>query len=195
MLLRTDDFGAVFTSHVGANLNLVGVQHRSNTNAHIAVKTVEDVDFEIIEQAIAEESRLPSDARIVRLTIYEGTISVFTLYDCGGLTGSMRFASKDGQAVQTSHTAEQNIESKQILIPSGDFDGSSFLSHPTQRLTLSYTTANSATTVVADLSVAKDTYITITATSEDDTATSSFEIILENPLDVSAPCIELVAAN
>lgn len=195
MLLRPDDYGAVFTLRVRANLNLVGVQHRSNTNAYNAVKTVEDVDFEIIEQAIAEESTLPNDARIVKLTIYAGTSSVFTLYDFGGLTGSMRIASKDGQAVPISYIAEQNIESKQMLMTTGDFDGSSFLSHPTQRLTLSYTTANSATTVEAVLSVAEDTCIAINATSEDDTATSSFEIILENGLGVSAPCIELVAAN
>ena len=190
-----DGVEAVFTSQVRTSLHLAGVQRKSTTRIRGIIHTVEDVDYERIEQAIAEESWSPSDARILKFTLDAGPGSVITLYDLGGVKGSYRLAKKSGEAVLTVTIPEPSDDTTQFLLNNTDFNGTSLLTRPTQRLTLSYTTANPATTVEADRSVAEDTRITITATSEDCSATSSFEIVIGSGLGISDPCIRLVAAN
>ena len=195
MQLRGEGVGALLTAQARSSLHLAGVEHKSTTKTRRSVQTVDDVDYELIEQAIAEESGTPSDARIVKFTLDAGPASVVTLYDFGGLTGSLRIANQSGEATVTATISKPGDERKQVLIDNTDFDGTSLLTRPTPGLTLSYTTANPATTVKADVSVEEDTRITITATSEDCSATSSFEIILASSLGIGAPRIALVAAN
>ena len=177
--------GGVFTSQIRPNFHLAGVQHNHTTKTRRAVQTVEDVDYEYIEQAIAEEPSSPSDARIVKFTLDAGLGSVFTLYDLGGLDGTYRLAKKSGKAVLTASIPEPSSDEKYVLVNNSEFDGTSLLSGATGQLTLSPTPMNPATTVRTDLSNAEDRVITITATSEDGTATSSFEIIFDSSLGIN----------
>ena len=180
-----DHFGSVFTSQLRSNFHLAGVHHKNTTKARRAVHTVEDVDYEHIETAIAEEPTSPSDARIVKFTFDAGPGSVFTLHDFGGLTGTFRLAEKSGKAVLTASFTEPSSGEKQILINNSEFDGSSILSSQINQLTLSYTPVNPSTTVETEISHAEDTVITITATSEDGTGTSSLEFIFDSSLGIN----------
>ena len=180
-----DHFGSVFTSQLRSNFHLAGVHHKNTTKARRAVHTIEDVDFEQIDQAIVREPKSPTDARIVKFTLDAGPGSIFKLYDFGGLTATFRLAKKSGKAVLTASITEPNSGEKQILINNSGFDGSSFLSSGTNQLTLSYTPVNPATTVETDISHAEDTVITITATSEDGTATSSLVFIFDSSLGIN----------
>ncbi len=179
-----NDFGRVFTSQVRLSFHLAGIHHQDTTTVRSAVHTVEDVDYEYIEQAIAAEPTSPSDARIAKFIFDAGPGSVFTIYDLRGLSGKYRLSSNSGKVALTANIPEPNHGDKQVLVNSSEFDGSSFLSSGTDQLTLSYFPVNPATTVETDISDVEDTIITITATSEDGTATSSFELIFDNSLDV-----------
>ena len=192
---RGDDVGTVLKTQVRSNIHLAGVRHQTTNTVRATIDSTEHIDDELIEQAITEESGPPSEARIVKFTLDAGPGSVVTLYDLGGVKGSYRFAKKSGEAVLTATIPEPSGDTTQLLLNKSEFDGTSLLSCPTPRLTLSYTTANPATTVKADVSVEEDTHITITATSEDRSATSSFEIIIGSGLGIGAPRIALVAAN
>ena len=187
--------GAYSTLQSRSSFHLAGVHHKDTTKAYRAVHTVENVDYEYIEQTIAEEPRSPSDARIVKFTLDAGPGSVFTLYDLGGLNGTYGLAKRTGRAVLTASIPEPISDEKWVLINNSGFDGSSFLSSGTNHLTLSYTPANPATTVQTYLSCAEDTAITITATSEDGTATSSFEIVFDNSLGINVTPTRQAPAN
>ncbi len=182
---RVDNSGGVFTSQVRFSFHVAGVHHKETTKARRAVHTVEDVDYESIEQAIAEESTSPSDARIVKFIFDAGPGSVFTLYNLGGLNGTFRLANRSGEAVLTASIPEPGSGEKYVLINNSEFDGSSMFRSETNQLTLSYTRVNPATTVSSAISDAEDTVITITAASEDGTATSSFEIIFDRSLGIN----------
>ena len=180
-----DNSGGIFTAQVRSSFHLAGDHHQETTKTSRAVHTVEDVDFECIEQAIAEEPTSPSDARIAKFTLDAGPGSVFTIYDLGGLNGAFRLAKKSGKAVLTASIPEPGSDEKSVLINNSEFDGSSILSSGTNQLTLSYTRVNPSTTVSSAISDAEDTVITITAASEDGTATSSFEIIFDRSLGIN----------
>ena len=108
MQRRGDDVGAVFTAQARSSFHLAGVEHKGITTTRRTVQTLEDVDDESIEQAVAEQSGPPSDARIVKFTLDAGPGSVVTLYDLGGLTASFRIANKSGQAILTASIPRTN---------------------------------------------------------------------------------------
>ena len=124
--------------------------------------TVEDVDYEQIEQAIAEEPTSPGDARIAKFIFDAGPGSAFTIYDLRGLTGKYRLSERSGRAVLTASVAQPSSSERLILVDSSEFDGSSILSGGTNQLTLSFTPVNTATTVETAISDAEDTVMTIT---------------------------------
>ena len=190
-----DNSGGIFTAQVRSSFHLAGVHHKETTKARRAVRTVEDADYESIEQAIAEDPTSPSDARIVKFIFDAGPGSIFTLYDLGGLNGAFRLVKKSGKAVLTASIPEPGSGEKYVLIDNSEFDGSSILSSGTNQLTLSYTRVNPATTVETAISDAEDTVITITATSEDGTATSSFEIIFDRSLGINVTRTGRVPGN
>ena len=175
---------SVFESQVRSIFHLAGVHHRETTKSRTAVHTVEDVNYERIEKAIAEEPTSPSDARIVKCIFDAGPGSVFTLYDLSGLNGKYGLSRRSGKAVVTASSPKPGSGDREVLINCSEFDGSSFLSSETDHLRLSHTPANPATTVRTNISDSADKVITITATSEDGTANSSFEIIFDSSLGI-----------
>ena len=177
--------GGGLTSQARSNFHLAGVDHKNTNTVRRAVQIVEDIDYEYIERAIAAEPRSPSDARIVKFVLDAGPGSVITIYDLGGLNGTYRLAKKSGQAVLTANISDPDSDEKQVLIDNSEFDGLSLLSSEINHVTLSYVRPNPATTVRTDLSNAEDGLITITATSEDGTANSSFEIIFDSSLGIN----------
>ena len=177
-----DNSGGIFTSQVRFSFHLAGVHHKETIKTRRAAHTVEDVDYEQIEQAIAEEPTSPGDARIAKFIFDAGPGSAFTIYDLRGLTGKYRLSERSGRAVLTASVAQPSSSERLILVDSSEFDGSSILSGGTNQLTLSFTPVNTATTVETAISDAEDTVMTITATSEDGTVTSSFEVIFDSSL-------------
>ena len=195
MTRSADHSAGVFTSQVRSSFHLAGVHHKETTKTRRAVDNVDDVDYEYIEKAIAEEPTSPSDARIVKFIFDGGPGSKFTLYDLGGLNGIYRIAKRSNSAVLTASIPEPRGDDKQVLINNSNFDGSSFLSSGTNQLNLSYTLANPAAAVHTDLSDAEETVITITATSEDVTSTSSFKIIFDSSLGINVTPTRQAPAN
>ena len=184
-----------FTSEAKSSFHLAGVEHKHTTKVRRAVQTVEDVDYEYLEQTIAEKSKSPSDARIVKFILDAGPGSVITLYDLGGLIGTYRLAKRSGKAVLTATVSDPDSDERVVLLDNSEFDGVSFLSGETDQLTLSYTRANPATAVQTELSDAEDTVLTITATSEDGTATSSFKIVFDSSLGINVTPTGSAPAN
>ncbi len=180
-----DHSGDVFTSQVRSNFYLAGVHHKDTTTTRRASHTVEDVDYDYIERAIAELPTSPSDARIVRFTLNAGPGSTFTAYDLDGLSGTYRLTKESGKAVLKAAIPEPTRKAKYVLINNSGFDGSSFLSDDTTQLTLSCTTANPAATRDITLAEEGDKRITITATSVDGTATSSFGVVFDRSLGIN----------
>ena len=177
--------GIVLTSQVRSNFHLEGAHHKDTSTSRRASHTVEDVDYEYIEQAIADLPTFPSDARIVKFTLNAGPGSTFTVYDLDGLSGTYRLAKESDKAVLQADVLEPSNDVKYVLINNSGFDGSSFLSDETNEVTLSCRTANPAATGKIDLSNAKHTRITVTATSVDGTATSSFEVVFDSSLGIN----------
>ena len=182
---RSTDPSEAFTLQVRSRFHLKAIQHKDTTTVHMSVQTVDDIDHTYIEQAIAEGSSSPSDARIVKFTLDRGPGSIFTIYDLDGLIGAYRIRKESGNVVLKVRSHKSSIDQRVVLIDNSDFDGSSLLSNTTNQLTLSYTKMNPNTTVQTEVSNAGDTIFTITATSEDGTATSSFEIIFDSSLGIN----------
>ena len=180
-----DHSGGVFTSQVRSNFHLAGVHHKDTTTSRRASHTVEDVDYNYIERAIAELPTSPGDARIVWFTLDAGPGSTSTVYDLGGLSGTYRLTKKSGKVVLKPEIPEPDSEAKYVLINNSEFDGSSFLSEGTNQLTLSCRTANPAASGTIELSDAEHKRITVTATSVDGTATSSFEVVFDSSLGIN----------
>ena len=180
-----DHSGDVFTSQVSSNFHLAGVHHKDTTTTRRASHTVEDVDYDYIERAIAQLPTSPSDARIVRFTLNAGPGSTFTAYDLDGLSGTYRLTKESGEAVLKAEIPEPDSGAKYVLIDNSGFDGSSFLSEGTNQLTLSCRTANPAASGTIKISDAEHKRITVTATSVDGTATSSFEVVFDSSLGIN----------
>ena len=177
--------GGVFTSQVRADFHLAAVHHKDTTTSRRAAYTVEDVDYDYIERAIAELPASPGDARIVRFTLNAGPGSTFTVYDLDGLSGTYRLTKKSGKVVLRAEIPEPNSSAKYVLVNNSEFDGSTLLSDDTSQLTLSCTTANPAATGEITLAEEGEKRITITATSVDGAATSSFEVVFGRSLGIS----------
>ena len=94
-----DHLGGVFTSQVRSNLHLAGFHHKATRTTRRASHTVEDVDYDHIERAIAELPTSPSDARIVSFTLNAGPGSTFTAYHLDGFSGTYRLSKESGEAV------------------------------------------------------------------------------------------------
>ena len=182
--LNADHSDGVLTAHVRADLHLAGVHHRDTHTTRRASHTVEDVDYDYIERAIAELPTSPSDARIVRFTLNAGPGSTFTAYDLDGLSGTYRLTKESGKAVLKAEVPEPDGEAKYVLINNSEFDGTSFLSDETDEVTVSCRTANPAATGDITLAEDGDTRITITTTSMDGTDTSSFEVVFDRSLGI-----------
>ena len=175
----------MFTSQVRSNFHLAGVHHKDTTTSRRASHTVEDVDYDYIERVIAELPTSPSDARIVRFTLNAGPGSTFTAYDLDGLSGTYRLTKESGKAVLKAKIPDPGSEAKYLLIDNSGFDGSSLLREATNQVTLSCRTANPAASGTIELADAEHRRITVTATSVDGTATSSFEVVFDSSLGIS----------
>ena len=180
-----DHPGDVFTLQVRSSFHLAGVHHKDTTTTRRASHTVEDVDYDYIERAMAELPTSPSDARIVTFTLNAGPGSTFTAYDLDGLSGTYWLTKESGEAVLKAEIPEPDSGAKYVLIDNSGFDGSSFLREGTNQLTLSCRKANPAASGTIELSDAQHGRITFTATSVDGTATSSFEVIFESSLGIN----------
>ncbi len=66
---NSDHPRGTFTAQLRADLRLAGVHQNNTTKARRAVQSVEDVDYEHIERAIADEPTTANDARIARVTL------------------------------------------------------------------------------------------------------------------------------
>ena len=192
---QRDGVGPVLEARVQSIFHLAGVDHEHRTKIRRTVQTLEDVDHQILEHSIAEERGSPSDARIIKFTLDGGPGSIFSVYDFGGLAGTYRIAAQSGEAVVTAVFPESVVSSRQVLIDNSQFDGSSFLNSPPRQLKLSYTTANPLTKIELKPSDPRGTRVTITATSEDGTAESSFEIAFGAGLGISAQRINQIEAS
>ena len=165
-----------------SNFHLAGVHHKHTTTSRRASHTVEDVDYDYIERVIAELPTSPSDARIVRFTLNAGPGSTFTAYDLDGLSGTYRLTKESDEAVLKAEIPDPDSEAKYVLIDNSGFDGSSLLGEATNQVTLSCRTANPAASGTIELADAEHRRITVTATSVDGTATSSFEVVFDSSL-------------
>ncbi|MDE0614624.1 MAG: hypothetical protein OXI32_09440 [bacterium] len=175
-----------FTAQLRADLRLAGVHQINTTKARRAVQAVEDVDYEHIEWAIANEPTTSNDARIARVTLDAGPGSKITLYDLGGLDGTYRLTKESGKATLKVNIPEPDKE-KFVLVNNSNFDGTSLLEDKTGQLTISCAAVNPSATARTDLTGGKgtDTTVTITATSADGTETSTVEIVFDASLGIN----------
>ena len=180
---------------VQSHFHLAGVEHKQTTKIERAVQELEEVDDEILEQAVAEEQGLPNDSRIIKLTLDGGPDSTITLYDFGGLAGLMQIRYRSGEAIVSVNFSDPESKFRAVVVDNSNFDGSSIVYSSSRRLKLLYRAANPLTRVEWKLCDADLTRGTVTAVSEDGTATSTFEIALDAGLGINAQQIELVSAN
>ena len=181
--------------NIRLRLRLSGTHHKSSTTRKAAVMSVAAVNREAIEDAIRAEPRVTNDARIAKLIIDGGPGTVTHVYCFEGIWGQIRFKAVSGGAslnVQASHPGNTSI----ILCNNFGFDGQFKLSHSAQQLILTVVPMNPAATVEIDhpcrnpdlpqnhvtLSPTEDTQVTVTATSEDGTQTSSCTVVIDRAL-------------
>ena len=188
--------GLALNANMRARLHLSGTRHESSVKRERAVSRVATTDYEAIDAAIRAEPRVPNDSRIVKLTIDGGPRTITRIYCLEGIWGIIKYKSVPGRASLTV-SAPHPDDTAFVHYDNTDFDGQFRLGHSTQQLILDVVPMNPAATVKIDhpnrnpdlpqnhitLSPTEDTHVTVTATSEDGTQASSFEILIER-----APC-------
>lgn len=187
--------GMPSTVNIRPRLHISGTRHKSSTLRTVAASTITTADYEAVEAAIRAEPRAADDARIVKLTIDGGPGTISRLYCLEGLWGRITLAAVSGEATvrfQASHPDDTT----RIVGSNTEFDGQFKLSHSEQQLILTVVPMNPAASVeIAQprrnpnlpsnhvmLSPTEDTHVTITATSEDGTSSSSLELVIESAL-------------
>ena len=190
--------GVPHSTNMRARLHLSGIQHKSSRRRQIAVNEVAAVDHEAISEAIRAEPRLPDDARIAKVTIDGGPGTITRIYCLEGIWGEIRLVAVPGGAslrLRASHPGDAS-KVPMVLCSNADFDGQFKLTHSAQQLILTVEPMNPAATVEIDqpcrnpnlpqnhvsLSPMDDTKVTVTATSEDGTQTTSLEIVIDRAL-------------
>ena len=190
--------GMSLSTNMRARLHISGTQHKSSQKLQIAVNKVASVDHEAISEAIRAEPPVPDDARIAKVTIDGGPGTVTDVYCLEGMWGEIRFSAVEGGAsmrFQAPHPGG-GPEVPMVLCSNADFDGQFKLTHSAQQLILTVVPMNPAATVAIDqpcrnpnlppnhvtLSPIEDTRVTVTATSEDGTQTTSLEIVIDQAL-------------
>ena len=183
------------TSKARVRLHLSGTRHTSSTSLRAAVNTVATVDNQAIEAAVRAEPPAPNDSRIAKITIDGGPGTIIHIYCLEGIRGGATYKAVPGGArvrFRVSHPSD----TARFLYSTTEFDGRFTLSHPAHQLILDVVPINPAATVTIDhphhntdlpqhhitLSPSEDTHVTVTATSQDGTQASSFEIIIEREL-------------
>ena len=190
--------GISLSTNMRARLHFSGTQHKSSLKRQIAVNEVATVDHETIDKAIKAEPRVPDDARIAKIEIDGGPGTVTRIYCLEGIWGEVRLVAVPGGAslrFSAPHRGDApNVPV--VLCSNADFDGQFKLTHSAQQLILTVVPMNPAATVEIDqpcrnphlppnhitLSSTEDTKVTVTATSEDGTQTTSFEITIDRAL-------------
>ncbi len=187
--------GLALHANMRARLHLSGTRHESSVKRERAVSRVATTDYEAIDAAIRAEPRVPNDSRIVKLTIDGGPRTITRIYCLEGIWGIIEYKSVPGRASLTV-SAPHSDDTAFVHYDNTDFDGQFRLSHSTQQLILDVVPMNPAATVEIDhphrnpdlaqnhitLSPTEDTHVTVTATSEDGTQASSFEILIDKAL-------------
>ena len=187
--------GLSLNINMRARLHLSGTRHESSTKRSTAVSDVATPDYEAIDAAIRAEPRVPNDSRIAKVTIDGGPGTITRIYCLEGIWGIITYRSVSGRAslrVSAPHPGNTAL----ILWDNTGFDGQFRLVHSAQQLILDAVPMNPAATVEIDhpnrnpdlsqnhitLSPTEDTCVTVTATSEDGTQASSFEIVINRAL-------------
>ena len=187
--------GASPHANMRPRLHLSGTRHESSTTRKVAVSDVATPDYEAIDAAIRAEPRVPNDSRIAKVTIDGGPGTITRVYCLEGIWGIIKYKSVSGRA-SLKYNGSHPGDTALILGNNADFDGQFRLSHSAQQLILDVVPMNPAATVKIDhphrnpdlpqnhitLSPIEDTCVTVTATSEDSTQASSFEIIIDRAL-------------
>ena len=180
------------TTQIRPSIHLAGVHNQNTRKLRVAEHTVEDMDYEHIEQAIADISPSPSDARIVKAALDVNPGGRITIYDLDGIDGTHRLVLQESSQLVLSSRIE--VSDNPVDAANGarllhrnfsEFDEASFLHSATTDVTLLCTQANPATTVTMACSDSGHTTITATATSEDGTDTSAFEIVFDKNLGIN----------
>ena len=186
------------SSQLQGSFLVTGVREDNIAMTRLVSQVAEDVDYESIEREIAVEPRSASDARIAKFVLDGGPGNIIRTYDLGGINGTYRVANKCGRAtLKASIPKPDDNEQIARLHCLTEFDGTFNLSNENQ-LIVSVTPMNPAATVTIDppdaapdlpghrvrLSETEDTQITVTATSEDGSATSGFTISIDRDLYV-----------
>ena len=121
--------------------------------------------------------------------------TVAHIYCLEGIWGTIRLKAARGGATVGIRGSDPDHNAR-VLFGNGGFDGQFKLSHTDQQLILTVIPMNPAATVDIDhpqrnpdlpknhitLSRTQDTHVTITATSQDRTQVSSFEIVIDRAL-------------
>ena len=194
---RSSDYshGLPLNAHIRQRVQLSGTHHQSSTTHTIAVSNAATTDNEELEAIIRSGPRLSDDARIARITIDGGPGTVTHLYCMEGIWGKISYRAVSGRASLKIPRSERDGT---VLLHADNtgFDGLFSLSHSAQQLILTVVTMNPAATVdihqpcrnpeLPDNHIRlipdEDTHVTVTATSADQTQTSSFEIIVDRAL-------------
>ena len=186
-------------SQLRAGFPLTGTRDVRTTTTRLAVHNVKRTDDEQIEQAINAGTKLPSDARIAKFVFDAGPRNIFRIYDLGGLSGTYRLVEESGRVgLKASFPQPQSGEPIRRLHDLEDFAGSSHQEPGSIQLKLSATLMNPAAQGKIDSHIttqnlpchcaslpAVGAHILVTAASEDGTATSTFEIVIDRNLGMS----------
>ena len=183
------------STNMRARLKLSGTHDKSSTKRSVVVSKVATTDNEAIDAAIRAEPRVPDDFRIAKLIIDGGPGTIARIYCLEGILGTFELKTVSG-TVPLGFSPPDTNDTILILRDLTDFDGKFQLSHSAQQLILGVVPMNPAATVEIEhprrkpdlpqnhitLSPTEDTHVTVTATSEDGTQTSSFKIIINRAL-------------
>ena len=188
--------GSVLSARLQGSFPITGVHHSNEATTRTVTQTVDEVDFQMIDQFIADEPPRPDDARLVKLTLDGGPDHILSFYDLEGLNGTLRMnRSSNGVHVNASAPETKEWEMRH-LIAANQFCGTFDLDPEANDLIVSATPMNPAATVKIDpsdaepglqghhvrLSDTEDTQITVTVASEDGTATSEFAVSIARDL-------------
>ena len=193
-----DSRGISFSARMRAHLHISGTREETSRQRQFALSVVGEIDHDAIDEAIRAEPRQPDDARIAKVVIDGGPGTVISVCCLEGVQGEIRIASESGQALAhwQVHDSVDATEAPKVLTDNTAFDGHFRLTHHAQQLILSVVPMNPAATVEIDqpyrnqhlpqnhisLSPMADTMVTVTATSEDGTRATRFEIVVDSAL-------------
>ena len=134
-------------------LRMVGSSQVDTTISHLAIQKIKNVDYQRVEQALADEPTGPSDARIAKLIFDAGPGSVFSSYSLDDIFEVYEIVEESGVAKVRVATpmASVAIDSDRTdshpLYNFSEFDGVSILSDRPKAVILFVETMNPAARV------------------------------------------------